>query len=399
MHARGLVHLAGVRSFVPPSLASRRPAPRAAMESASSTPARSDPGGPQRTIVSADWLRANLARVKVLDCSWYLPAMNRDAVAEFRARRLPGARYFDVDLVSDRASPLPHMLPSAAAFAAACDALGVANDDQIVVYDGAGLFSAARAWWMFKTFGHDAVAVLDGGAPAWDRAGGEWDETPSRRRRRRVRSRRRRRRRAREPRPRRRRKRIKSRSAAASYKYSASLNPALVRSKAEVLANCVEQPSNNPERLVDARPEPRWRGRARSRARDPERPRPGKRQRALSRPSRSRTQDARRPRGDQEEVRGSGRGYRRGGRGRRGLGRGDGLGLGWWRRLARSNPDRRELRHGSDRVRPLAGDRRGRAGEVGKSPRGGVRWELDGVGGGGLGVPGGEGRGMISGIL
>ena len=269
MHARGLVHLAGVRSFVPPSLASRRPAPRAAMASASSTPARSDPGGPQRTIVSADWLRANLARVKVLDCSWYLPAMNRDAVAEFRARRLPGARYFDVDLVSDRASPLPHMLPSAAAFAAACDALGVANDDQIVVYDGAGLFSAARAWWMFKTFGHDAVAVLDGGAPAWDRAGGEWDETPlegedddafvraaadaaARA----------------SQDPGADEKESESESAAASYKYSASLNPALVRSKAEVLANCVEQPSNNPERLVDARPEPRWRGRA------PE-PRPG----------------------------------------------------------------------------------------------------------------------------
>ena len=117
------------------------------------------------TVVSPAWLadamRDQERRVRVLDCSWYLPAMARDGIEEHAARRIPGARYFDVDAISDPTSSLPHMLPSASQFAAACDALDVRNDDQVVVYDGAGLFSAARAWWMFKAFGHDAVAVLD----------------------------------------------------------------------------------------------------------------------------------------------------------------------------------------------------------------------------------------------
>ena len=123
------------------------------------------------TVVSPAWLadamRDQERRVRVLDCSWYLPAMARDGIEEHAARRIPGARYFDVDAISDPSSSLPHMLPSASQFAAACDALDVRNDDQVVVYDGAGLFSAARAWWMFKAFGHHAVAVLDGGMPAW----------------------------------------------------------------------------------------------------------------------------------------------------------------------------------------------------------------------------------------
>ena len=86
-------------------------------------------------MVSAAWLKENIDRVKLLDCSWYIPAMNRDGRAEHAASRLPGARYFDVDRVSDPSSPLPHMLPSEAQFAAACDALGIHNDDQVVVYD------------------------------------------------------------------------------------------------------------------------------------------------------------------------------------------------------------------------------------------------------------------------
>ena len=98
--------------------------------------------------MSAEWLKANIERpdVVVLDCSWYLPAMERDPRAEHEAKRVPGARFFDVDRVSDPSSPLPHMLPDAGAFAAACDAVGVANGDQVVVYDGTGLFSAARGW-------------------------------------------------------------------------------------------------------------------------------------------------------------------------------------------------------------------------------------------------------------
>ena len=94
------------------------------------------------TVVSPAWLadavKEKERRVRVLDCSWYLPAMARDGIEEHAARRIPGARYFDVDAISDPSSALPHMLPSASQFAAACDALDVRNDDQIVVYDGAG---------------------------------------------------------------------------------------------------------------------------------------------------------------------------------------------------------------------------------------------------------------------
>ena len=129
-------------------------------------------------MVSAAWLKENIDRVKLLDCSWYIPAMNRDGRAEHAASRLPGARYFDVDRVSDPSSPLPHMLPSEAQFAAACDALEIHNDDQVVVYGASGLFSAARGWWMFRVFGHRAVALLDGGAPAWLAAGGDIEDTP-----------------------------------------------------------------------------------------------------------------------------------------------------------------------------------------------------------------------------
>ena len=156
--------------------------------------ASSSSPSPETTVVSAQWLKANIGRpdVVVLDCSWYLPAMERDPRAEHEAKRVPGARFFDVDRVSDPSSPLPHMLPDAGAFAAACDAVGVANGDQVVVYDGAGLFSAARGWWMFKAFGHDAVALLDGGMRAWEKLDGAPVETtparrPDRRRRGRLR--------------------------------------------------------------------------------------------------------------------------------------------------------------------------------------------------------------------
>src|SRR5690349_22968199 len=96
-----------------------------------------------------------------------MPADNRDAAAEFLAARIPGAVHFDLEAISDHDNPLPHMLPSPEAFAAAVGALGVASSDSIVVYDSRGLFSAARVWWMFRVMGHDDVAVLDGGLPRW----------------------------------------------------------------------------------------------------------------------------------------------------------------------------------------------------------------------------------------
>ena len=119
--------------------------------------------------VSTAWLAANLAGadVAVLDASWYLPAQKRDAKAEYAAAHIPGAHYFDIDAISDTASDLPHMMPAAEVFAAAVGAMGISNATRVVVYDGIGLQSAARAWWMFRAFGHDQVAIIEGGLPKW----------------------------------------------------------------------------------------------------------------------------------------------------------------------------------------------------------------------------------------
>jgi thiosulfate/3-mercaptopyruvate sulfurtransferase len=124
-------------------------------------------------LVSPEWLRDRLGapHVKVVDASWYLPAQNRDAQAEYRAGHIPGAVFFDIDAIADRSTDLPHMLPSADDFAAAAGALGLSERDTIVVYDGAGLFSAARVWWTLRAFGAADVRALDGGLPAWKRAG------------------------------------------------------------------------------------------------------------------------------------------------------------------------------------------------------------------------------------
>ena len=120
-------------------------------------------------LVSTAWLADHLAApdLVVVDGSYYLPAANRDAEAEFRERRIPGAVRFDIDAIKDRSSDLPHMLPSPEVFAAEIGALGIGDGSMVVVYDGAGLFSAARVWWMLRAMGHDAVAVLDGGLPKW----------------------------------------------------------------------------------------------------------------------------------------------------------------------------------------------------------------------------------------
>jgi thiosulfate/3-mercaptopyruvate sulfurtransferase len=124
--------------------------------------------------VSTQWLAARLGRagLRVLDASWYLPALGRDARAEYAAGHIPGALFFDLDAVSDHATPLPHMLPQPEAFARDMTRLGLTDADELVVYDGTGSnMSAARAWWMFRVFGHDAVAVLDGGLAKWRREG------------------------------------------------------------------------------------------------------------------------------------------------------------------------------------------------------------------------------------
>jgi thiosulfate/3-mercaptopyruvate sulfurtransferase len=120
-------------------------------------------------LVSTGWLAAQLGRadLAVVDASWYLPAMQRDPKAEYAAAHIPGAVFFDIDAISDHSTDLPHMLPSATAFADAMGALGISEDMEIVVYDGAGLFSAPRAWWTLTIFGARKVHVLDGGLPKW----------------------------------------------------------------------------------------------------------------------------------------------------------------------------------------------------------------------------------------
>jgi thiosulfate/3-mercaptopyruvate sulfurtransferase len=122
-----------------------------------------------RWLVSTDWLAARLAApdVAVVDGSFYLPALKRDAKAEFLAAHIPGAVFFDIDAIADHSTDLPHMLPSAAQFSKDVGQLGIGQDDTIVVYDGAGLGGAPRVWWTFRVFGAKNVLILDGGLPKW----------------------------------------------------------------------------------------------------------------------------------------------------------------------------------------------------------------------------------------
>ena len=122
-----------------------------------------------KTLVSTAWLNANLRDpdLRILDASWYLPTEARDPKTEFDESHIPGARFFDIEEISDHRSNLPHMVPPVEKFLSRIRELGVGDGHQIVVYDGAGLFSAARVWWLFKLMGHDDIAVLDGGLPKW----------------------------------------------------------------------------------------------------------------------------------------------------------------------------------------------------------------------------------------
>jgi thiosulfate/3-mercaptopyruvate sulfurtransferase len=125
------------------------------------------------TIVTTDWLAAHLHEpdLRVLDGTWHMPQLKRDPRAEFAQAHIPGAVFFDIDAIADHGTTLPHMLPTAAEFAAAVGALGIGSGDRVVVYDVRGVVSAARVWWTFRAFGHDAVAVLDGGIGKWMREG------------------------------------------------------------------------------------------------------------------------------------------------------------------------------------------------------------------------------------
>jgi thiosulfate/3-mercaptopyruvate sulfurtransferase len=178
-----------------------------------------------QALVSTEWLAARLGApdLAILDASWFFPWQERSAETEFAAAHIPGAVRFDIDAVSRHDGGLPHMLPSPDDFAAAVGALGIANQSTVVVYDSYGLMNAARVWWSFRVFGHDPVAVLDGGLPKW-RAEGRPLESG-----------------AAYPQPRR---------------FAAGWRPELVRERAAVLANI----ETRREQLVDARSAGRFAG-------------------------------------------------------------------------------------------------------------------------------------------
>ncbi len=125
------------------------------------------------SLISADDAHAQHKQGEILfiDASWHMPSSGRNGVGEYIIEHLPGAVFIDIDALANQRSPLPHMLPSAKAFADALGGLGITPTTKLVVYDSVGIFSAPRLWWMLRAYGHQDVAVLDGGLPAWKAAG------------------------------------------------------------------------------------------------------------------------------------------------------------------------------------------------------------------------------------
>jgi thiosulfate/3-mercaptopyruvate sulfurtransferase len=124
-------------------------------------------------LVTCTWLAQKLdaPHVRIIDASWHLPTAKRDAKAEFEAKHIPGAQFYDLDVGAAPDTSLPHMMPSASKFAADMAKLGIGNGSHVIVYDSVGLFSAARLWWMLRSFGHDKVSILDGGLKKWEADG------------------------------------------------------------------------------------------------------------------------------------------------------------------------------------------------------------------------------------
>jgi thiosulfate/3-mercaptopyruvate sulfurtransferase len=138
------------------------------------------PSDDPKTLVSTEWLAAHLKDpdLRILDASWFLPDAGRDGRAEYEAAHIPGARFFDLDEITDSRSTLPHMAPPPEKFISRMRAMGVGDGHQVVIYDAAGLFSAARVWWTFRLMGKTDVAVLDGGLPKWRDEGREIEDMP-----------------------------------------------------------------------------------------------------------------------------------------------------------------------------------------------------------------------------
>ncbi|KAJ3087200.1 hypothetical protein HK102_011605 [Quaeritorhiza haematococci] len=182
-------------------------------------------------LVSTDWLAANYDSCVVIDGTWHLPVLKRNARAEYLAKHLKNARFFDIDEIADKSTKLPHMLPPVKQFEEQVGALGITSSDHIVVYDSYGVGPACRTYWTFKVFGHQKVSVLDGGLPKWvAESRATFNNTPN----------------------------------FPKKEYCAKLNPNLVRTYQQVL-QAIETDS---EQIVDARPSMRFLGE------DPE-PRPG----------------------------------------------------------------------------------------------------------------------------
>jgi thiosulfate/3-mercaptopyruvate sulfurtransferase len=176
-------------------------------------------------LVSTEWLAAHLgdADVKVIDASFKMPGVLPLPVDDYLAAHIPGAVFFDVDAVSDHSSPLPHMYPNAAQFARDVGALGISSDDTVVVYDAGGWVAAPRAWWMFLSFGHGNVRVLNGGLKKWQAEGRPVESGKA------------------SPKP---------------GKFTATFDPAYVRSQAQLVGNL----SSHREQLIDARAANRFAG-------------------------------------------------------------------------------------------------------------------------------------------
>jgi thiosulfate/3-mercaptopyruvate sulfurtransferase len=191
------------------------------------------PSLPSKRFVSTEWLAEHLGdpNVAIVDGSFYLPALKRDAKAEYLAAHIPGAVQFDIDAIADHSTNRPHMLPSADVFADAVGKLGIGDGMTIVVYDGAGLGGAPRVWWTFRAFGAENVLVLDGGLPKWKAEGRPIESGPVTR---------------------------------AARTFRAQLNSTMVANVDTVKAALADKSA----KIVDARPADRFRGEA------PE-PRPG----------------------------------------------------------------------------------------------------------------------------
>jgi thiosulfate/3-mercaptopyruvate sulfurtransferase len=178
-------------------------------------------------LVSTEWLAAHLAdpHVRVLDSSFKQPGVTPTARADYDAGHIPGAVFFDIDDVAEPGTSLPHMIPSAERFAEKMAARGIGNDDKVIVYDANGLSSAGRAWWLLRLFGHDNVALLDGGLPKWKAEGRSLEIAAP---------------------------------AIPERQFKARFDPTLVRSKADIIANV----DSRRALIVDARSAGRFDGSA-----------------------------------------------------------------------------------------------------------------------------------------